>query len=93
MSTQIIYLLKLLKFERNLLSGGLKHGYYKFYNDCVIEYYFDTNINKNTLKLSSSKYSTMCVIEDEKKIIDTLTTEFKDQIDIIREFKLKSIGI
>jgi len=96
MSKQITDLLKILGFERHLTSGGEDYVYYKFHNKYMMDYYYDRVIKNKILRLSSSSGSSSyinIVIEDENEIIEMLFLRFKDKIDSIREFKLKSIGI
>ena len=84
----------MLKFERYLLSGGIDYAYYRFYNGYMMDYYYDKNIKKNILIINSSNsLNVITIIDDEKEIIDSLFLYFKDQKDIIREIKLKTIGI
>jgi len=94
MNKQIINMLKMLKFERYLLSGGIDYAYYRFYNGYMMDYYYDKNIKKNILIINSShSLNVITIIDDEKEIIDSLFLYFKDQKDIIREIKLKTIGL
>lgn len=87
---KIIDLLKMLKFERFLHQDG-SHSYYKFSNKNILSYFYSNELNKNVLTLSSGGVNT--TIDDEKYIIETLQLHFEDRIDIIREFKLKTIGL
>lgn len=81
-------LLKMLKFERNLESDRTYH-YYRFYDKHILIYYYNNDKNKYVLRSSNIKDE--LTIEDDSEIIEYLFIIFKDQIDVIREFKLKTL--
>ena len=88
---KITDLLKMFGFERHLTSGG-DCVYYKFHNKYMMDYYYDKGIKNKVLKVSAYSLSTIeLIIVDEKEIIEMLFLRFKDQLDIIREIKLKSL--
>ena len=87
---KIIDLLKMLKFER-FLHRDHSHSYYKFQNKSILTYFYDKELNKNVLTLSSGGINT--IIDDESEIIKTILSHFKDNVDVIREFKFKTIGL
>ena len=81
-------LLKLFKFERSLHSDRT-YSYYRFHDKHILIYYYDNDKNKNVLRSSNLKDE--LTIEDDSEIIEYLFIIFKDHIDVIREFKLKTI--
>ena len=81
-------LLKMLKFERNLESDST-YSYYRFNDRNILIYYYNNDKNKYVLRSSNIKDE--LTIEDESEIIEYLFIIFKDQIDVIREFKLKTL--
>ena len=91
---KITDLLKMFGFERHLTSGGNDWVYYKFHNKYMMDYYYDKVIKNKVLKVSAYSLSTIeLIIVDEKEIIEMLFLRFKDQLDVIREIKLKTIGL
>lgn len=92
---KITDLLKMFGFERHLTSGGDDWSYYKFHNKYMMDYYYDKGIKNKVFKVSSgsSGSDVNIIIVDEKDIIEMLFLRFKDQLGIIREIKLKMIGL
>lgn len=83
-------LLKYLKFERSLHQDG-SYSYYKFNNKKLFQYYLDKETKKFTLYVQGDKYPT--VRATDGMVLQVLLVEFADQKDLIREWKLKKLGI
>lgn len=88
-------LLKALKFERSLHGDGT-YSYYKFNNKRLFQYSLDKETNEFTLHATSpateeNKYPSIIATDD--MIMRVLLVEFADQKDLIREWKLKKLGI
>ena len=83
-------LLKSLKFERSLHQDG-SYSYYKFNNKKLFQYYLDKETKKFTLYVQGDKYPT--VRATDGMVLQVLLVEFADQKDLIREWKLKKLGI
>ena len=83
-------LLKSLKFERSLHQDG-SYSYYKFNNKKLFQYYLDKETKKFTLYVQGDKYPTLRATDG--MVLQVLLVEFADQKDLIREWKLKKLGI
>ena len=83
-------LLKSLKFERSLHQDG-SYSYYKFNNKKLFQYYLDKETKKFTLYVQGDKCPT--VRATDGMVLQVLLVEFADQKDLIREWKLKKLGI
>ena len=86
-------LLKSLKFERSLHQDG-SYSYYKFNNKKLFQYYLDKETNEFTLHVTSAaidKYPSIKATDD--MVLRVLLLEFADKKDLIRDWKLKKLGI
>lgn len=83
-------LLKSLKFERSLHQDG-SYSYYKFNNKKLFQFYLDDETKKFTLYVQGDKYPT--VRATDEMVLQVILVEFADKKDLIREWKLKKLGI